>query len=47
MLIPNLLLLESLLIGLLVNLLEDVLEPAVVLLEDGVFGGQVKRILSC
>jgi hypothetical protein len=46
MFIPDLLLLELSLILLLVDLLESILESTIICLEDGVFGGQVKRILS-
>lgn len=42
MLIPDALLLELLLIGGLVDLLEDVLEAAIILLQDGVLGAHVQ-----
>jgi len=41
-LVPDLLLLELLGVGALIDLLEDVLKPAIVLLQDGVLGGQIQ-----
>lgn len=46
MLIPDLLRFELGLVLLLVDFLEDILEPAVVGLQDGVLGGQVERVLA-
>lgn len=45
MLVPDLLGLEVLLVGGLVDLLEDILESTIVLLEDGVLGAHVERKL--
>jgi hypothetical protein len=44
-LVPDLLLLELFFICGLVDSLEGVLEPTVVFLKNGVFGGEIKRIL--
>ena len=44
-LVPEFLGFEFLLIGGFVDVLEDILEPAVVSLEDGVFGGHVQGVV--
>lgn len=45
MLVPDLLGLKVLLVGGVVNLLENVLEASIVLLEDGVLGAHVQRVV--
>jgi len=45
-LIPQLLGLEVLLVDVVVECLENILEPSVVFLENGVLGGHVKRIVA-
>jgi hypothetical protein len=45
-LVPQAVLLKVSLVGGVVEFLEDVLEPSVVFLENGVLGAQVKRIFA-
>lgn len=47
MLIPDLFAFELSLVGLVVNALKSILEPTIVLLQNGVFGCQVKRVFPC
>jgi hypothetical protein len=46
MLIPNLFFFKGFFVLFVINLLENVLEFAIILLQNGVFGGQIQRILS-
>jgi len=44
--IPQFLSFKSLFVSFLVNFFKNVLEPAIILLEDGIFGGQIKGVVS-